>query len=214
MAFAEFNHEDFEQSRQAEQDEKLLVKFFQKAMQDTAKSAEQGRPVFKDVEYIDIQVPGQRGSGVKRKASYRDKQRFPKHYAAFQQRVELPQEGTPLAEWGMITRSLAEELSFQNIKTVEHLANLSDSIASGFMGGYTLKGKANAWLDRAKADVTLEHLEGELAKRDAQIAELSAKLDALVTESKPKRKTRAVKEVQSDDELSDIGQRSAEQGSG
>ena len=215
MAIAEFNYEDFEHSQQAEQDKKLLVKFYQKAKQDQTKSAEQGRPVFKELEYISIKVPGQRGSGVTRPATFRDKQRFPRHYSAFQQRVELPQEGTPLAEWSLVTRSMAEEMAFSNIKTVEHLANMSDTIASGFMGGQMFKAKANEWLSRAKADVSVSHLEGELAKRDAQITELSAKLEAFM-EGKPVKRSKppATKEITRDDELSDTGQRPAEQGSG
>ena len=210
MAIAEYNHEDFEQTRQSEQDEKLLVKFYSKTVKDNARSAEQSRAVFKEVEYVDIRIPGARGTGAARPATHRDKQRFPKHYAAFQQRIEMPLEGTPLSEWPVITRAHAEELGFMGVKTVEQLAGMADSNASQFMGGQSFKAKANAWLERAKKDVSLEKFETELAKRDAQIAALSAKLDALLAEPKPKRKRRTPEEIKRDNELSDIGQRPAE----
>ena len=213
MAIAEYNHEDFEQTRQSEQDEKLLVKFYSKTVKDNARSAEQSRAVFKEVEYIDIRIPGARGTGAARPATHRDKERFPKHYAAFKARIEMPVEGTPLSEWPVITRAHAEELGFMGVKTVEHLADMADSNASQFMGGQSFKAKAKAWLERAKKDVSHTQLEEELSKRDAQIAALSAKLDALVSE-KPKRKRRTREEIDRDNELSDIGQRPTEPSSG
>lgn len=182
MAIAEYDYADFESSQQTEQDAKLLVKFYTKSRQDRAASEEQGRPVFKDTEYIDIRIPGSR-DGAARPATPRDKQRFPKHYAAFKQRIELPEEGTPLTEWGGVTRSLAEELAFGNVKTVEQLADIPDNLAGQMRGGQGLKAKASQWLARCKKDVSLEQLEGELAIRDKaldtmqeQIADLQRQL--------------------------------------
>ena len=212
MAIAEFNHEDFETTRQSEQDEKLLVKFYTKTVENKSASKEQGRAVFKDREYVDIRIPGTRGAGAARPATHRDRERFPKHYAAFKQRVELPLEGTPLSEWPMVTRSHAEELAFSGIKTVEHLADMSDTIASQMMGGQTFKAKARAWLERAKVDVSVEKLEQELTKRDEQIQALSDKLEALLAD-KPKRKRRTKEEIESGNE-SDTGERTTEPSSG
>lgn len=217
MAIAEFDVEDFDQARQAQQDEKLLVKFYTKTVRDETASAEQGRAVFKEREYIDIRIPGARGAGAARPATLRDRKRFPRHYEAFKQRVELPVEGTPLGEWPMITRAHAEELSFLGVKTVEQLAGMSDVNASQLMGGQTFKAKANAWLERAKKDVSLTQLEAELAKRDAQIKELSDKLAALSDTEAPvktRRKRRTKEEIARDNEQLNTGERSAEQGVG
>lgn len=175
---AEYDYADFESSQQTEQDAKLLVKFYHKSVKDKARSEDEGRPIFKEREYIDIRIPGSR-DGAARPASYRDKQRFPKHYQAFKQRIELPEEGTPLTEWGGVTRSLAEELAFSNIKTVEQLAAVPDSLAGGMMGGMTLKTKATAWLERCKEDVSLERLEGELQSRDMLLDSLQQQLTDL-----------------------------------
>jgi len=212
MSIAEFDHEDFDQTRQAEQDEKLLVKFYYKSVQDQTASREQNRAVFKECEYIDIRIPGARGTGAARRATHRDKQRFPKHYAAFKQRIEMPLEGTPLTEWPVISRAFAEELSFMGVKTVEQLANMADGNASQMMGGQSFKAKAVAWLERAKKDVTLDQMEVELAKRDTLLAEMQAQLDKLQAD-KPKRKRRTKEQIAHDSELSDIGERAPEQGS-
>ena len=206
---AEYNHEDFEQTQQQEQDKTLLVKFFYKTVEDKGASAEQGRACFKEREYIDIRIPGTRGAGATRPATPRDKKRFERHYQAFKQRVELPLEGTPLSEWPVITRSQAEELAFASVKTVEQLANMSDAIASGFMGGQMFKAKAQKWLEQAKSDVSVGQLEAELAKRDAQIEALSAKLESLLAD-RPKRKRRSKEEIDRDNEQLDLGERTAE----
>jgi hypothetical protein len=216
VGIAEFNHEDFEQSRQAEQDKTLLVKFYFKTVPDPSASEEQGRACFKEREYIDIRVPGTRGAGAVRPATLRDKKRFERHYQAFKQRVELPVEGTPLSEWPVITRAHAEELAFVNVKTVEQLAGMSDSVASQMMCGQMFKTKANKWLEQAKSDVTSKELANELAQRDAKIAELSGKLEALTKKletPKPKRKRSSKEEIESDDKQLDLGERTAEPGS-
>ena len=211
------NHEDFEQAQQEEQDKTLLVKFYYKTVRDPTASAAQGRACFKEREYIDIGIPGTRGAGAVRPATPRDKKRFARHYQAFKQRVELPLEGTPLSEWPPISRSQAEELSFANVKTVEQLAAMSDVIASQMMGGQLFKDKASKWLEQARSNVSINQLEGELASRDARIAELSGKLDAVLAKlgsAKPKRKRRSKEEIDSDNQQLDTGERPAESGGG
>lgn len=183
MQVAEYNHEEFK-SREAA-DDTLLVKFFVKAVKDEAKSLEEGRPVFKDVEYIDIRVPGQRDSMACRPASARDIERFPRHYHAFKERTELPQEGTPLSEWPAISRSQAEELSFYNVKTVEQLAELSDTHASQFMGIQALKRQAKDWLEVAKEQAAANNLRKELEQRDEMIASLQEQINELTALLEP-----------------------------
>lgn len=149
MQQAEYNYQDFSHSGQNEADKALLVKFFIKARPDKEATNEQGRPIFKDVEYVDIKISGNRSGGACRPATEGDKQRFPEHYRAFKDRVDVPVIGTPLSEWPQIGRSQIEELSFMNVKTVENLANMADSNISSFIGGYTLKQKAIDWLASA-----------------------------------------------------------------
>lgn len=211
-SLGEVDHEAFEHSHQAEQDAKLLVKFHYKTVPDPEATRTQGRACFKEREYIDIRVPGTRGTGASRPATARDRVRFKRHHDAFKARVELPFEGTALSEWPLISRSMATELSFVNVKTVEQLAAVSDGVASQLMGGVTFKAKAQKWLAQAEAGVTVDKLEAALALRDAQIAALSAKVEAL-TADKPKRKRRSKEEIDRDNNERDSGERPAEQGS-
>jgi hypothetical protein len=210
MGIADYDASDFEQGRQAEQDSKLLVKFYYRTVSDKAKTEEQGRPVFKEQEFISIRVPGRGNSGAVRPATHRDKKRFQRHYEAFKQRVELPEEGTPLSEWPLVSRSMAETMSFSGLKTVEHLSDMDDNVASGIMGGMSLKRKAGEWLERAKQDVSVTQLTDELAKRDTLIAKMQEQIDSLMPDPKPKRKRRTPEEIERDNKLSHSGQRFVE----
>ncbi len=180
------NHEDFLQANQTTQDDGLLVKFFTKAREDKSATLAEGRPIFKDVEYIDIKIPGSRTGGACRPATHRDKERFPRHYAAFKQRQEMPDEGTPLTMWPPMSRALVEQLAFFNVKTVEQLAAVADSQTKNMMGMSKYKQLAKAYLDASKADAPMAQIQAELAERDVKIkfqAEtieaLTARLDAL-----------------------------------
>lgn len=194
MQQAEFDHTDFDKSNQATLDETLLVKFFTKQRPDSTKTEEEGRPIFKDVEYVDIKIPGSNTGGACRPARQNDVERFPRHYAAYKQRQEMPEEGTPLAEWPLITRSMSEELAFFNVKTVEQLAQMADVNVSNFMGLAGMKQKAGEWLELTKDQAGSKELHEELDKRDTQIAELKAQIDALAESRKsnaPKPKKKA-----------------------
>jgi hypothetical protein len=178
MQTADFNVDDFTPEAQRDMDAKLLVRFFTKPKQDTVASEKEGRPIFKDTEYVEIRVPGSRDV-VCRPAKQRDLARFPRHYDMFKRRIETPEVGTPLAEWPLIARSQVEELTFFNCKTVEQLAEMSDSNAANFMGMNALRQKAKDWLVKATEDAKAEHLSSELAERDETIAKMQQEMAEL-----------------------------------
>lgn len=168
MITADFNHEDF--SNTSEADKNLMVKFFVKSVQNVMESGKQGRPVFKEKVYIEIRIAGQRDAQACRPVTHADKQRFPQHWKAYNDRTAPPTEGAPLSEWAMISRSQVDELAFSNVKTVEQLASISDTNLQSIMGGNILREKAIKWL--ATEDV--EVVERERAKLAAEVAELRA----------------------------------------
>ena len=188
MQQADFNYNDFDKSKQTALDDNLLVKFFHKTRPDKQKTAEEGRPIFKEVEYIDIKVAGS-AAGACRPARPNDIERFPRHYQAFKNRIEAPIEGTPLAEWPAISRSLVEQFAFMNIKTVEQLANLNDTYCSQIMGGHGFKQKAKDFLkystdlkvasDRQELLDTNEQLLAQNEHLSNQLAAVMTRLDAM-----------------------------------
>lgn len=172
---ADFDHNSFATGREAEADSALMVKFFMKEKEDTDATQAAGRPIYKDREYIEIRVPGKRDALACRPASEGDKARFPRHYDMFIRRVEAPTEGTPLTEWPQISRSMAEELSFLRVKTVEQFVQMSDIDAAKIRGGMGLKQKAKEFLeysDKTQLISEKQALETRLADQEAEMAEM------------------------------------------
>lgn len=199
MQVAEFNPDDFNRANQSQADQALLVRFVVKPRLDEEESAIKGRPIYREIEYIDIRVPGS-PDNVIRPATARDKERFPRHYAAFKNRTSNNDyvEGTLLAEWPLVNRSQVEELAFFGIKTVEQLASCSDANGQVFMGFNGLKQKANEWLAAAKEGAALLEMKAELNRRDAEIAELRGMIESLqnVNSKKPGRKKKVEPQVE------------------
>jgi hypothetical protein len=175
MQTADYNHNDF--TNQNEADKNLMVKFFYKNVQNKMESQKQGRPIFKEKTYIEIRIAGQRDAQACRPVTHSDKQRFPKHFEAFTQRMEPPTEGVPLAEWAQISRSQAEELSFLHIKTVEQLATVKDGNMQNFMGGYALREKAQKWLVLNTAE-TVDREKEEMRETNAMLIDKLEKVEA------------------------------------
>jgi hypothetical protein len=171
------NADDFTTSKESEMDAQLLVRFFYKERENKQETVAQGRPIYKEVEYIEIRVRGNRDPQACRPATYDDKNRFPRHYEAFKKRVEMPEEGTPLAEWPQISRSQIEEMSFINIKTVEQLSLAADTHIGKMRGGYTLKQRAADWLKASNATALIANN----SALKIQIKSLEEKVDRLMS---------------------------------
>ena len=173
-------------------DKLMMVRFYYEPKDDPVASAEAGRPMRKDVEYVSIRAPGNKENEIKRPARDSDKQRWPEHYAAFKNRMEMPLEGFPLKDWPAVTRAMVETMSFMGIKTVEQLAHASDANIQGHMGVAHLKEKAKAWLAATGDQQQAEKIEAELRLRDNEIANLKNELqllkDAIQSQSTPDRK--------------------------
>ena len=175
-------------------DEKLHVEFRMESVKDEKASEEAGHPVFKDVPFVRIQVPGDPTTIIDTKVRDHHKQRFPRHWAHFQQyQSAAPVMGTPLAEWAAVTRSQADTLRAFGVATVEQLAELSDTQVQRIgMGGEQLRVKARAWLKQASnnapamADAArMAELEESNKRLQEQLAEVMAKLNEAPRRGRP-----------------------------
>ncbi len=170
-------------------DDQLLVKFFWHPEKDEKASTEEGRPIFREVEYIQIQVPGQKDTIVQRPAFAEDKERFPRHWAAFQNKEEMPVSGTPLDQWPRISRAQVEELKYFNIHTVEQLAELSDTNAQNFRAIQNLKREAVAYVEEAKGNAPMVKMAEELEARDNEIDTLKKQMAEMAEDLKAMRES-------------------------
>lgn len=171
-------------------DETLYVRFFHHPHHDPEASAEQGRPIYRDREYVEIIVPGDKTTSVFRPVRDLDKQRFPRQYQAFRNSESQVNFGTPLEAWTGITRAQAEELKYFKIYTVEQLANLNDGIAQRFMGMNSLRTRAKDFLEAAKGESQVSALRAEIEKRDAEMAAMAESirdLQSIVAEARGKK---------------------------
>jgi len=163
-------------------EDRLFAEFYYFAVKNSAKTLEEGRDIFEEKAYVKIIVPGDRDNIVCRPVRDMDKQRFPQQWKAFESNQEQPIEGTLLSEWNGVSISLAKELAFFGVKTVEALAEMADTNVSKMMGGYALKKKAQDFMEDAtlkapyeKAIAENERLESEIEVMKDQIAELMKK---------------------------------------
>ena len=127
-------------------DDKLYVRFYMKPRINIDKSTAANRPIYEDTEYVEIMSPGEKNSIIQRPAWEQDYQRFAKHYALFKQGQKEQEVGTPLKLAPFLTESQVEELSFFKIRTIEHLANMSDPVMQNFMGAREYQQKAQQYL--------------------------------------------------------------------
>jgi chaperonin cofactor prefoldin len=171
----EINVDDFEDPND---NRGVYCRFYLVPREDRAASAEQGRPIFKDKEYLEIFCAGNENNIIRRPASDMDKRRFSKEYALFKSGDEEQLVGTPLSEVAWIPRTRIEELSYMKIRTVEALADLDDSACSRAPGLYELKRKAGFWLKKSEDAAPFTELAKENEEMAKRIAVLEKSLEA------------------------------------
>lgn len=187
-------------------DQALIVEFYTRAVQNNFASSKEGRPIFEDVIYVRINVPGLKDMQVDTPARTDHKARFPLQWQHFMNKTQgdAREIGTPLTEWTQLTRSQAEEFRALKFYTVESIANASDANvnALGMIGGmspYALREKARAFLKASSDRALPQHQAEELAKRDAEIAMLKEQMARIAAQvetpgkaAKPKKEKRTL----------------------
>jgi hypothetical protein len=155
------------------------VKFFYSYNENREKSLAEGRPIFDEIPSISIQWPGM--DETVRRIEPRDVQDYPELYARFVAGSEPVTEGTPLAEWPMMSGSAMRELNYLGFKTVEQLANATDEVKRKLGPLSKFVKLAKDWLDAANSDqnevVKLKQL---LEREQARTSALEHKLEVFM----------------------------------
>lgn len=151
--------------------------FEMRPKEDSAATKREGRPMFVEVPYVTIMVPGDRDK-IERRVREEDKQRFAEQWAQFEAtRLSTGTSGTPLDQWPALSVTQRAELVALNIPNVESLAMISDgNLEKLGPGARELRDKAQNFLDFAK---DAANPDGVIAQRDAaqeRIRELEATL--------------------------------------
>ena len=155
--------------------------FFTMTRKNETKSANEGRPIYDEINMVRIIIPGDAKTVAEQTVRDHHKQRWPREWEAFQKGQAAPISGMPLKEWSRSTPKMVAELNAQNIFTVEDLASVSDvNLGRLGMGGRQLRDQAKAFIDAAKGTYDAAQHAEELKKRDDQIAVLQQQVQALM----------------------------------
>jgi hypothetical protein len=155
------------------------AEFYSDAERDGFASAQAGRDIFREVDFVKIFIPGS-GTILVERVNDGHVERWPELYQAFKAGKEAPLNGTPLAEWSLLKRAQIAELNYRNIRTIEDLADLSDLAVQNLgMGGQRLRARAKAYLDDAEREALATKLVSENDGLRLRISTLENQVDAL-----------------------------------
>lgn len=171
---ADFDPSDFENPDDLRG---LHIRFYIVPKQDDAASAEAGRPIFVDKEYVEIIAAGNANNIIRRPVRDEDKRRFRSSYERFRAGDLEQLVGTPLTEISWLTRSQVEELMYHKVRTVEQLAEISDQFCTSAPGLYELKRKAKAYVESADGEAKFTGLYAELEALRKELAAMQAERD-------------------------------------
>lgn len=177
LAQLEYDHTWHQQDRGG--DEKLHVRFYSEVLPDEEASAKTGMRKFRDAVIVSIVVPGDKRNITIREARPDDIERFAKQYKAFADNQEEFGGGTPLKEWALITRAMAEEFRYLGFHTVEQIRDASDGVIGRYPGMREIQVRAKVWLEAQAGAAPAERLQNELEKRDAELAAMKAQMEEM-----------------------------------
>jgi len=186
----------------AEQDT-ARPRFYMQAVENKAKSIEEGRPVFDEREMVEIRIPGDRLATHVNYVLDEHRQRWPDHYAAFKRGEARAANGTPLEQWPLMTTGRVASLKASNILSVEELSKVPDNMLSSLgMGARELREQARAYLEAAAGGAAAARATAENAELREQMARMQAQMAALLKQAPVEVDVsdRAIEDL-SDDEL-------------
>jgi hypothetical protein len=159
-------------------DAALVVIFKSIAVENPAKTLANGRPMYDDVEVVEIRFPGRRDysvfpatafsdwvqdqfSGSMTKRTYAE--RFSHQYRQFKEHATQTKQGTPLAFAPFLTEGKRAELRALNVYTVEALSLIEGADLKNLgLEGRDLKNKATEYLAEAQKSAPGMQLQAEL----------------------------------------------------
>lgn len=157
-----------------EADKNLHVTFSLEPHHNQVKSAQEGRPIYDEREYVTIRVPGDKDSVICAPVNDLHRRRFAEKYAAFKAGKSKEISGTPLSAVAWLSKSRIKELEYFNVHTLEQLASIPDNHAQQFMGINILRSHARDHLTAAAEGAPMIQMRTELEAKENEIAALRA----------------------------------------
>lgn len=169
----------------AEDKDYTFPRFYRDKAENGFKSAQEGRPVYDDVEMVEIIIPGQNQSIATERVKQHHKERWPSQYAAWKAGLEAVHDGSPLELWPPLTPAQIANLKALNVHTVEQLAAVDDQALGRIgMGARDLREKAKAYLTNAERGQALSQAMAKIATLEATIESMKANYDDLAAKAR------------------------------
>lgn len=184
------------------------VTFETKTVEDAVETRRQNQPVFKEQHYARITPPGSRDVQLEKLPNWWAKldteyrsgrvmsqwiEKWKGDFKKYEQGLEIPEDGTPIRGWKLLSGSQQETLLRMNIRTVEALAHIgAEAMAYIGMGAVELKRRAEAWIqqnqDKAPMAIEMAAIKGENETLKATVANLTEKVAELAKQIDSKKR--------------------------
>jgi hypothetical protein len=159
-------------------DAQLMVRFLLVPERDLSRTLQLGEEVFEYREYVRIQKPGDKTTIVCRRATDRDKMRFPNQYMAFKRGETTANVGLPVTEWDYhLSETQVYALRLMGVEYVHQIAGMSE-IAQQTLGIDAREMVAMAKITTAKMDTKQANasIQNQLDEYKRELDEMKRKL--------------------------------------
>lgn len=203
---------------QTNEEARVVPVFKHHTIKNEAKSKEAGRPIYDDMEVVEVRFAGDRNrvgvfpahsfsgwvtnpqDGSQEQQTYA--MRWADQYRRFKMQTQQIAEGTPLEELTFLTNAKRLELKALSILTAEALAALDGNELKALgMGGRELKNQAIAYLEAARGTADVTKLAADNVSLQAQVDEMRREMQEMVAAAKAKTSSINPLEAMSDEDL-------------
>lgn len=151
------------------------VVFFSKAKLMPAKSKEQGREIWENIDYVSVQQVTEKYPIVL-EAHDGHRQRWQREFEAYQKGKEAMPEGTPMNILLPGNEAAINELKSMAIFTIEQMASVPDSVLHRIPFGTDMKVRAMKYLEAVNGSQGFNKMQGEIEKANARAADTERQL--------------------------------------
>ncbi len=159
-------------------DDSIVAIFKEFAVKNEAKSLKEGRPIFDDMEIVELRYPGSKNwsafpatsfshwgidpeNGEQVRVTYAE--RFRRQYQQFKSRSIQTKSGTPLDYAAFLTEARRAELRAQNIYTVEALSAIDGQELKNLgAGGREIKNAAMEYITASQSGAVNTQMQAEI----------------------------------------------------
>lgn len=152
----------------------VIPRFYTLQVPTDQVDGETGLRSFRNVDYVELLIPGDKGNAPTKRVNDAIKQQYPDAWRAFKERgeaMDMAGGGLPLKAWPGVRPEVALSLEQIHIFSVQQLASMADQKLSqpGFMGLRDLREKAKLFLEERGKEAPLSALQAQIDEMKKQM---------------------------------------------